>query len=147
MFCEAKLVVQEWGDISAALLRTYTDVRFSKGDFALKAQPRRSVEPRRMHALQLYKIKKRAERKSPCGTLVVQEFENVCVCSGVFLFGHRKPLCRFVACCLLLVACCLLQNCVGRVIVCQVLCAAFMHFCVRMCITAIGAFGCHRYVV
>ena len=49
-----------------------------------------------------------------------------------------------VACCLLLVACCLLQNCAERVSVCQVLCAAFMRFFVRMVVfTVISVFFCH----
>ena len=67
----------------------------------------------------------------PFGTLVVQEFENVCVCSGVNLLGRSEPLCRFV----------------GRVIVCQVLCAIFMRFVMRKCVTVIDVLICHQYIV
>lgn len=44
---------------------------------------------------------------------------------------------------LLLVA----KICVGRVIVYQVLCAAFMRFVMRKCVTVIGALICHQYRV
>lgn len=85
------------------------------------------------------KDKKTHEDGNP--VLCVLLVEEICVYSS--LLGYRKPLCRFVACCLLLVA----KNCVGCVIVCQVLCAAFMRFIMRKCVTVIGAFICHQYRV